>query len=159
MKTFYRLILVSMLLLGCAPTASAPSTGKAVVVSAAWPAMGFGILLDEKLVVQSLDLPARNYDIKVGDKLIDLRPLSDIEGVSKDAVPFDDKEAIWRLKDMATADVNERSKAAPVFVIRLEREGSIKEIEITIGYAHTDPAAKATATPAWGPGFYYYTLL
>jgi hypothetical protein len=117
--------------------------------------MGFGILLDDKLVVQSLDLPARDYDLKEGDKLIDLRPLSDIQGAAKEPVPFNDRKAIWLLMNLTTVDVNEHSKPAPVFVIRLEREGSIKEIEITIGYAHEDPAAKATATPAWGPGFYY----
>ena len=155
MKTFYQLALVAMLLVGCAPVASAPRTAQPVVVSASSPAMGFGILLDEKLVVQSLDLPARDYDIKVGDKLIDLRPLSDIQGATKEPVPFNNQKAIWLLKGLATADVNERGKPAPVFVIRLEREGSIKEIEITIGYVHDDPAAKATATPAWGPGFYY----
>ncbi len=57
--------------------------------------------------------------------------------------------------NLATVEVNERGKPAPVFVIRLEREGSIKEIEITIGYAHEDPAAKATATPAPMAWFYY----
>lgn len=155
MKTFFLLMLVANLLLGCAPTASAPGRGEPVAVSASLPGMGFGILLDEKMVVQSLDLPARNYDIKVGDKLLDLRPLSDIEGVAKDAVPFTDKEAIWQVRWMATQDVNERGKSAPVFVIRLEREGNIQEVEITIGFAHADPEVKATATPAPMEWFYH----
>ena len=155
MKIFYQLILAAMLLVGCAPVASAPRNTKPVVVSASWPAMGFGILLDEKLVGQSLDLPARNFDIKAGDKLLDVRPLSDIQGAPKDVVPFENKEAIRNLLQMANQDIYDHGKPAPTFVIRLEREGSIKEVEITINLMGSGPEAEATATPAPMAWFYY----
>jgi hypothetical protein len=155
MKPFSLLLLVTMLLLGCVTAASTPRKGVPVVISVSSPSKGLGILLDEKQVVQSLDFPARNYDIKVGDKLIDLRPLSDIEELAEDAVSFTDTEAIRNSLEMANQDIYVRGKSDSVFVIRLEREGSTKEVEITVGVPGSGPEAKATVTPAPMEWFYY----